>query len=219
MPKPTFGSLFAGIGGLDLGLERAGWQCKWQVEIDEYARRVLAKHWPNVNRYSDVRTVGTELERVDLVCGGFPCQDVSLAKHDAGGIDGSRSGLWFEFARVLGILRPRIALVENVPGLFVRGIDRVLGGLAALGFDAEWSIVSACAMGAPHTRERLFILGYSQEISPWRDQRQRPSGGGCRCLETDLANRGHTGPPNPTWQEWLMGFPLGWTDLEPSATP
>lgn len=174
----TFGSLFAGIGGLDLGLERAGMVCKWQVEIDDYARRVLEKHWPSVRRHDDVRTFpvddGTDWS-VDLVCGGFPCQDVSLAKCGAEGLDGQRSGLWREFERIIGVLRPGYVIVENVPGLFVRGIDRILGDLAALGFDAEWSVVSACSMGAPHTRERLFVLGYSKEVSPWCDEGQRPA--------------------------------------------
>ena len=104
--------------------------------------------------------------------GGFPCQDVSLAKTDARGLDGNRSGLWTEYARIIRILRPRYIAVENVPGLFIRGFDRVLGDLAALGFNAEWSIVSACSMGAPHTRERMFILGYAEEVSPGRNEGQ-----------------------------------------------
>lgn len=172
----TFGSLFAGIGGIDLGLERSGMSCKWQVEIDDYANRVLAKHWPHVRRWSDVRTwPQPDTERVDLICGGFPCQDVSLAKHNAEGLAGQRSGLWFEFHRIIGLLRPRFVLVENVPGLLVRGFDSVLGGLAELGFDAEWSVVSACSVGAPHMRQRLFVLGYAKEVSPWNVNRQRAS--------------------------------------------
>jgi DNA (cytosine-5)-methyltransferase 1 len=159
----TFGSLFAGIGGMDLGLERAGLTCKWQVEIDPFCRRVLAKHWPDVPRHDDVRTFpdGPDIERwrVDLVAGGFPCQDISHAGGKAG-IDGERSGLWGEFCRILGILRPRFAIVENVSALLDRGIGRVLGDLACIGFDAEWSIVSACSVGAPHLRERVFILAH-----------------------------------------------------------
>ena len=173
-----FGSLFAGIGGFDLGFERAGMTCAWQVEIDNYANRVLEKHWPDVKRWRDVRTFPpepTDEWKVDVICGGFPCQDVSLAKHDGDGIDGDRSGLWFEFERVIGILRPRIVCVENTPGLFVRGIDAVLGGLAALGFDAEWGVVSACSAGATHMRKRVFILGYAKEVETWSDERQGPS--------------------------------------------
>ena len=103
----TFGSLFAGIGGLDLGLERAGMECRWQVEIDEFCRKVLAKHWPEVPKYGDIgKLTGEELEPVDLICGGFPCQDLSQAGRRAG-LEGDRSGLWFEFARIVGVLRPR----------------------------------------------------------------------------------------------------------------
>jgi DNA (cytosine-5)-methyltransferase 1 len=156
----TVGSLFSGIGGIDLGLERAGMRIIWQIEIDPYCRRVLAKHWPDVPRFADVRAVGAaNLERVDLVCGGFPCQDISSAGRRAG-ITGERSGLWFEFLRIVGEIRPQYVLVENVAALFDRGIGDVLGGLATIRYDAEWSVVSACSMGAPHTRERVFILSY-----------------------------------------------------------
>jgi len=161
----TFGSLFSGIGGIDLGLERAGMSCKWQVEIDPFCRQVLAKHWPDVTRYSDVREVkGEHLEPVDLVAGGFPCQDISNAGKCAG-INGERSGLWHEFFRIICALRPHFILVENVSALRCRGLGRVLGDLAAIGYDAEWSCVSACAMGAPHTRDRLFIVSYPNSIN------------------------------------------------------
>jgi DNA (cytosine-5)-methyltransferase 1 len=157
----TFGSLFAGIGGIDLGLERAGMRCAWQVEIDDYATRILAKHWPDVPRFRDVRRVGAHnLPRVDMLAGGFPCQGIS----DAGqreGFDEPRSGLWREFSRIIHELRPRYVLVENVAALLDRGIDRVLGELATLGYDAEWSVLSSCALGASHTRERLFIVAYT----------------------------------------------------------
>jgi DNA (cytosine-5)-methyltransferase 1 len=158
----TFGSLFAGIGGMDLGLERAGLRCAWQVEINPFCRRVLAKHWPSVRRHDDVQTFppgDPEEWKVDLICGGFPCQDLSLAGRGAG-LDGERSGLWWEYSRVIRALRPRFVLVENVPGLLIRGLDRVLGTLASLGYDAEWGCISAAALGAPHIRERIFILAY-----------------------------------------------------------
>jgi DNA (cytosine-5)-methyltransferase 1 len=157
----TFGSLFAGIGGMDLGLERAGMVCKWQVEIDPYARRVLEKHWPNVRRWDDVRTFPPEGEwGVDLIAGGFPCQDIS----DAGrriGIDGERSALWSEFARIIRILRPRFVLVENVAALLFRGLGNVVGDLAACGYDAEWDCIPAAAFCAPHLRWRLFLVAYA----------------------------------------------------------
>jgi len=156
----TFGSLFAGIGGFDLGLERAGMLCRWQVEIDPFCRAVLAKHWPEVPRYDDVRTVGVDtLERVDVLCGGFPCQDISHAGKRVG-MAGERSGLWSEYARLIGELRPRYVLVENVTALLGRGLGAVLGDLAAIGFDAEWDCIPASAIGAPHRRDRVWLLAY-----------------------------------------------------------
>ena len=156
----TFGSLFAGIGGFDLGFERAGMICKWQVEIDDYATRVLEKHWPAVHRERDIVQCGKHnLERVDVICGGFPCQDISYAGLGAG-LDGERSGLFFEAIRVVRELRPRIVVLENVAALLARGLDRVLGTLAEIGFDAEWHCIPAAAVGAPHIRDRVFIYAY-----------------------------------------------------------
>jgi DNA (cytosine-5)-methyltransferase 1 len=152
----TFGSLFAGIGGIDLGLERAGMECKWQVEIDPWCRRVLEKHWPDVPKYEDVKTV-EGLESVDLICGGFPCQPVSVAGKRLGQADAR--WLWPEFARIVRMVRPYYVLVENVPGLLVGGMGDVLGDLAEIGYDAEWGVLSAKDMGAPHLRKRVFVIG------------------------------------------------------------
>jgi DNA (cytosine-5)-methyltransferase 1 len=171
----TVGSLFSGIGGLDLGLQRAGLQIKWQVEIDEYCQKVLAQHWPDVPRFRDVRTVGAAtLAPVDLICGGFPCQDISNAGKRAG-ITGARSGLWGEFYRIICELRPRFVLVENVAALLGRGMGTVLGDLAARGYDAEWQVLSAAAFGAPHIRERIFILAYPARNARQLQPRQRQS--------------------------------------------
>ena len=166
----TFGSLFAGIGGIDLGFERAGMVCKWQVEIDDYCQKVLAKHWPKVKRYDDVRTwPQPDTEYVDIIAGGFPCQDVSAAGKRFG-INGERSRLWFEMLRVVRELRPRIVVVENVPGLLDRGMGNVLGSLAEIGFDARGEVLSSCTFGAAHARERVFIVARS-DSEPWRRQR------------------------------------------------
>lgn len=159
----SVGSLFSGIGGLDLGLERAGMQVKWQVEIDPYCQRVLAKHWPNVKRYGDIREVRwSEVEPVDLICGGFPCQPVSVAGARKG--DKDERWLWPEFLRAIREVRPKYALVENVPGLLSTDHGRlargVFGDLAEIGYDAEWNIVSAADVGAPHLRKRIFIIAY-----------------------------------------------------------
>lgn len=156
----TFGSLFAGIGGLDLGLQRAGMECIWQVEKDEYCRRVLAKHWPNVRRYEDVRDISVQvLDRPSVICGGFPCQDISHAGRRAG-LQGEHSGLWAHFSRVVSELGCRYVLVENTTGLLVRGLGTILGDLADLGYDAEWHVIPAAAVGAPHLRARVFVLAY-----------------------------------------------------------
>lgn len=158
----TFGSLFAGIGGIDLGLERAGMTCKWQVEIDDYATKVLEKHWSNVARLRDVRDCGKDnLETVDLICGGFPCQDVSLAGKRKG-LKGRRTTLWSEFYRIICEVKPRWILVENVPGLLSsddgRFFGQILRDLAQGGYDAEWDCIPAAAIGAPHRRDRVYIV-------------------------------------------------------------
>jgi DNA (cytosine-5)-methyltransferase 1 len=154
------GSLFSGIGGFDLGFQRAGIETRWQVEIDPYCRRVLAKHFPDAKRFSDIRECGSHnLSDVDIVSGGFPCQDISNAGKRAG-IDGERSGLWSEYARIICELRPRYVVVENVAALLGRGMERVLGDLAAIGYDAEWQSIRASDVGAPHRRERIWIVAY-----------------------------------------------------------
>ena len=163
----TFGSLFAGIGGFDLGFERAGMRCVWQVEIDAYRREVLSKHWPDVPKWDDVRTfTGEGFERPDVICGGFPCQDVSLAGKREG-LAGERSGLWSQFARIIRLLRPRCVVVENVSGILSpvddgisAAIGPVLGDLAACGFDAEWQSIPASAFGSTQERYRVFIIAY-----------------------------------------------------------
>lgn len=157
----TFGSLFAGIGGFDLGFERAGMRCVWQVEIDDYCRRVLAKHWPDVRRWDDVRTwPQPDTERPDVICGGFPCQDISQQNPNAQGIDGARSGLWSEYIRIIRTIQPAVVCVENVSALLVRGLDRLLRDIATSGYDAEWQTLPAQAFGAPHGRDRVFVVAY-----------------------------------------------------------
>lgn len=157
------GSLFTGIGGFDLGFERAGFEIEWQCEIDAHARAVLEQHWPTVLRMEDVRWVnGKQIEPVDVLVGGFPCQDVSVAGRRAG-LAGERSGLWFEFHRILGELRPPLVLIENVPGLLSsnRGADFavILQGLVELGYRVCWRILDAQFFGVAQRRRRVFIIG------------------------------------------------------------
>jgi len=157
----TVGDLFAGIGGMSLGLERAGFTIRWQVEVEAYCENVLARHWPDVLRRRDVRFAGAAtLPPVDLIAGGFPCQDISAAGRGIGIERGHRSGLWREFARIVRELRPSWVLIENVPALRSRGADRVLGDLEAAGYACWPLVVGARHVGAPHRRDRVWIVGY-----------------------------------------------------------
>ena len=161
----TVGSLFAGIGGFDLGLERAGFTIRWQVEIDLYCQRVLAKHWPRVKRYGDIKTIdwGT-VEPVDLLCGGFPCQPFSLAGKRRGTEDDRY--LWPEVMRCLEVLRPTWFLGENVPGIVKVALDQVCVDLGRINYTVQTLAIPACAIGAPHKRERVWILAYSDREGP-----------------------------------------------------
>ncbi len=181
----NFLSLFAGIGGLDLGLERAGMTAVGQVEIDPFCRAVLARHWPEVPRHDDVRTAvdwwGERQSRppVHVVAGGPPCQPASRAGMRLGDAD-PRWG-WPWLIDVVRAVRPRHLVMENPPALLdlLRGdaFGWILGELAQLGFDAEWSVLSACAFGAPHTRERLFVVAYpAGELRPPRLAQERRGG-------------------------------------------
>lgn len=156
-------SLFSGIGGFDLGFDRAGMVCAGQVEYDAAARSVLARHWPDVKRMNDVREVkGDEFGATDVICGGFPCQDVSVAGRRAG-LAGERSGLWFEFHRLIDRVRPRWVVIENVPGLLSSNGGRdfavILRGLVECGYGVSWRVLDAQYFGVPQRRRRVFIVG------------------------------------------------------------
>lgn len=185
MAKLKIGSLFSGYGGLDLGVmevfdAEVAWHCEWE----DAPSAILDAHWPNVPNYRDVSKVDwSAVEPVDILTGGFPCQDVSLAGARRGLKDGTRSGLWSEFAKAIEILKPRWVVIENVRGLLsspaggdlehcswclgdepdepsLRALGAVLGDLADLGFDAEWQGIRAADAGAPHNRFRIFIVAY-----------------------------------------------------------
>lgn len=169
--------LFSGIGGFSLGLERTGgFETVAFCEIEEFPRRVLKKHWPKVPIYNDVRTLTANVLRrdgiaVDVITGGFPCQDLSVVGKQRGMGEGTRSGLWSEIVRLVGELRPEYVIVENVAALLSgpserRGgwFGRVLGDLAERGYDAEWENIPASALGAPHRRERVWVVAYPAQI-------------------------------------------------------
>lgn len=176
-------ALFAGAGGGILAGHLLGWRCVCAVEIDEYARRVLLARqddgalepfpvWDDIKTFDAVPWRGL----VDVVSGGFPCTDISVAGRGAG-IDGEASGLWAHMARVVRDVRPRFVFVENSPALTTRGIGRVLGDLAALGYDAEWGVLGADAVGACHRRERMWIVASDTDRESGGGRELQPQGG------------------------------------------
>ena len=161
MSKLRVLDLFSGIGGFSLGLERTGgFETVAFCEIEEYPRKVLAKHWPGVPCHDDVRTLNAEPGSADVVCGGFPCQDVSRAGKRAG-LAGERSGLYRELVRTIRVVQPKYAIVENVAALLGDGMGTVLGDLAESGHCVEWDCVPAQAIGAPHERDRVWIVAHA----------------------------------------------------------
>lgn len=170
----TAGSLFTGIGGIDYALALAGFDIRYQVEINPFCREVLKKHaqtyWPNARPYADVFDCGNgrahELPNVSLLAGGFPCQSVSIAGNGEGIAEGTASGLWFEFRRLIGEVRPRAVFLENVEAILYkgRGGTGVIADLAALGYVGQWGIISAADAGATHERDRWWCVGYAGGI-------------------------------------------------------
>lgn len=194
-------ALFAGAGGGILGGKLLGWRTVCAVEIDAYCRSVLLARqrdgmlerfpiWDDVRTFDGTRWRG----HVDVVSGGFPCQDISSAGTRTG-LDGERSGLWREMARVVREVRPQFVFVENAAALAHRGLGTVLGDLAGMGFDAEWGVFSACALGAPHMRRRMFILAHAAggdgeiRFRAWPQNYWTVQAGGHRAMRTDWLER------------------------------
>ena len=162
-------SVFTGIGACELAATWMGWENIFQVEVDDFARQVLAKNYPNTKRYVDIREFngGGYRGQIDVLTGGFPCQDISYAKSwttdgtfQANGIDGKRSGLWYEYARVINEIKPKFVVAENVAALTNQGLDVVIQTLSDIGYNAEWAIIPASFVGAPHLRKRVWIVAY-----------------------------------------------------------
>ena len=167
--------LFSGIGGFSLAAEWV-WEDELDIggfcEIEKYAQKVLQKNFPGVPIYEDITKLnGKDFKNIDLLTGGFPCQDISIAGKGEG-ITGKRSGLWTEMHRVISEIRPRYALIENVPMLIHRGLERVLCDLAQIGYDAEWQIVGADDVGAWHRRKRIWIVAYPDGNRLYKDKIQ-----------------------------------------------
>ena len=208
--------LFSGIGGFSLGLERAGMETVAFCEIEEYPRKVLAKHWPDVPIYTDVRELSYErlqsdgITGINVITGGFPCQDISVAGNQKGIGEGTRSGLWSECARLLGEIRPDYAIFENVTALLSgdngRWFQRVLFDISEVGYDAEWHCISASELGAHHHRDRVWIIAHPNST----DSRNEREAMGCRNelvgrRETITNNNGKQGNVPNTLRERLQG--------------
>lgn len=187
--------IFSGIGGFSLGLERTGgFKTVAFGEIDVHCHKVLKKHWPEVPIFKDVSKLKYDLtEKIDVICGGFPCTDISVAGKQKGLKDekgnATRSGLWFEYARIIGEIRPRYVIIENVAALRGNGLVRVLQDLWAIGYDAEWEIISAASVGAPHLRERIWIVAYPNST---RLERSNVSSSSSTNQKKTFANNGPT---------------------------
>ena len=210
------GSLFSGVGGFELGTSMVFPQADiiWQCEMDKFCRTILHKHWPTAIIYDDVRTIDTNtLPDIDLLLCGFPCQDLSIANNtkQTGNINGHKSGLWWEAHRIIGAKRPKYIMLENVPAITYRnkGGMAVLKSLASLGYDAWWDCIRASDMGAPHTRERWFLIAIATDTNSEREQehtvrtiametQQQPECGGSedvRPYTTDYWKEGTTESP------------------------
>lgn len=198
----SVGSLFAGIGGFDLGLERAGFHVKWQVEVNEYCNRVLAKHWPHVRRYADITGVEWScVEPVDLVCGGFPCQPFSLAGKRRGAADDRY--LWPEVVRCLSTVRPAWFFGENVPGIITLALDQVYVDLENLGYTVAAFSVPACAVDAPHERNRLWLVAHtnSQRLEGVHHTRDE------KCMQLLAGQIRQEWVPEPNMDRVAYGIP------------
>lgn len=220
--------LFSGIGGFSLGLERAGMRTVAFCEIDPHARKVLNKHWPAVPVFTDVSTLskGDLSEQIDVLAGGFPCQDISTAGLGAG-LSGSRSGLWFEYHRLIKEIQPRYAIIENVSALRSRGLDQVLWSLAEIGYDAEWHCIPASAVGAPHRRDRIWIIAYPDSQhrrfkckiadSSQRKARDEFSGGSSSLADTNRAHSEGRRLSSGTYAQYANTVSAGWWETEPAV--
>lgn len=225
MPR-YFLDLFAGIGGFALGAYWAEMRFDehYFSEIDDYAIKVYSMRFPDAIALGDIKQIhGKDLPNGEwIIAGGFPCQDISTAGKGAG-LDGARSGLWYEYARIISELRPRYAIMENVGALTFRGLDRVLGSLAEIGYDAEWQDIRASDIGAPHKRERIWIIAYPNQIRRSSILQKINSSGFSETSKTwssfymgTLSNSENRdswgGYMNPQFSTVMMGYPFQWSD-------
>jgi len=240
------GSLFTGIRGLDMAVESVfDAEVVWHSEVDPHASKLLAHHHPTIPNLGDITKIDwTQVPAVDILCGGFPCQDISTAGMQAGIRKGTRSGLWFRYADAIDVLRPRFVVVENVQALITRGLQTVLGSLAKIGYDAEWGVLPAARVGTVHRRDRVFLIAWPTTSNPQGFEQREPAVHGVR---TELGERvakfgwrkytravihwehvvkrryplplNGAGRLRPMFVEWMMGLPRGYvTGLDASRT-
>lgn len=216
----THGSLFSGIGGFELGAQMNNIPTLWNCEIEGFQRTILKQVFPDTKQYEDIKEL-SKPEYVDIISGGFPCQDISIAGKGEG-ITGSRSGLWNEMFRIIREVRPRYVLIENSPMLLIRGFERVLCNLSEVGYDAEWKCIQNKVFGFPHNRERLYCIAYdSYQIGRERYTMKVQSlirkvghskfkeGNLAECLAARFGLK-----ITPSFCEWIMGFPIMYTALK-----
>ena len=208
-----FGSLFAGIGGFDLGLERAGMECAWQVEIDEFCQKVLTKHWPDVPKYRDIREVGDNLEPVDLICGGWPCQPFSQAGKKKGRDD--ERYLWPEMLRIIRELRPTWVFGENVENYTRMELDQSSCDLESIGYSVQSFVISSYCVGTPFDGKRTYVLATTDDKRPvMRRVRELQT-----IAETQRCGDYHRGGAQPSIQggRWeIKSRPYGVADGVPN---
>ena len=163
MEELTHASLFTGIGGFDISAEEEGFNNIFQVEINDYCQQILQERFPNAKKYRDIKTFDpTEYKgRIKVLSGGFPCQDISVANPNGKGLEGERSGLWYEFYRIIDIVRPEFIFIENSPNLRNIGLKAILYQLAEIGYNAEWEMLQANFFNGHHKRRRLYIVAYN----------------------------------------------------------
>lgn len=217
----THGSLFSGIGGFEQAAQWVGIPTLWNCEIASYPRRVLERRFPETKRYEDVKKLSNP-EYVDIINGGFPCQDISLAGKGVG-IIGTRSGLWYEMYRIVREVRPKYVIIENSPALVISGFEQVLCDLSKIGYDAEWQCISNYAFGYPHKRERLYLLptptksDYKATYANVEALTRYLNSGHQIRVSDILVQKGFLKSQRIALLEMMMGFPIGHTELEVSA--
>jgi DNA (cytosine-5)-methyltransferase 1 len=202
---------FSGIGGFSYAAEQivGGYETVAFVEREPFCQKILNKHWPNVPIHDDISTFKPEAYSADVVCGGFPCQDISTAGKQAGIKQGTRSGLFYELMRVVRLVRPKYIILENVSAILSNGFDLVLGELAEAGFDAEWACIPASAVGACHQRDRWWLVAYASSQLP-RCDLALPTG-----MWDDQGSKTSMGDRSGTWAQQRQTWPAGYKSLSP----